>query len=88
MNGNNLFFKKIESQQLNIKINTFWRLQYFMLMFRKKRGKNIFLMKTESRMKNHWCIPVLAAQVLHKWQTILPYSSTGTGSLKCHVLLV
>ena len=42
MNCSNFFFKKIQSHQLNIKINTFWRLQYFMLMLKKKRGQKYF----------------------------------------------
>lgn len=42
MTDNYLFFNKMESHMLNLKINTFWRLQYFMLILKKKRTKKYF----------------------------------------------
>lgn len=42
MTGNNLFFNSIQNQVLHLKINTFWRLQYYMLVLRKKKQKKYF----------------------------------------------
>lgn len=42
MTGNNILFSRIQNQVLNLKINTFWRLQYYMLVLRKKRVKEIY----------------------------------------------
>ena len=50
MTGNFLFFNKMESHMLNLKINTFWRLQYFMLILNKKRTKKYF--SYENSVKN------------------------------------
>lgn len=50
MTDNYLFFNKMESHMLNLKINTFWRLQYFMLILKKKRTKKYF--SYESSVKN------------------------------------
>ena len=36
MSADQLFFKKIQTQTLHLKINIFWRLEYFMIMLRKK----------------------------------------------------
>lgn len=38
MNSSKFNLKKMESHVLYIKINTFWRLQYFILTLRKNRS--------------------------------------------------
>lgn len=42
MSGNNLFFIKMEKHVLDLKINTFWRLQYYLLALRKKKKKEYY----------------------------------------------
>lgn len=42
MTGNILFFDKMQSHILNLKMNTFWRLQYYMLLFKQKKIKKYF----------------------------------------------
>lgn len=42
MTGNNLFFNRMQNEVLNLKINTIWRLQYYMLALRKKKGKKYY----------------------------------------------
>lgn len=49
MNSSNLFLKTFENHRLNIKINTFWRLQYFMLLLRKKKAKRYFSYENEKQ---------------------------------------
>jgi uncharacterized metal-binding protein len=39
MSGYNLFFNKMERHVLDLKINTFWRVQYYLLALRKKKKK-------------------------------------------------
>ncbi len=51
MSRNNLFFKKMESHQLNIKINTCWRWQYFILLFRKKKSKKHFSYENQEQLE-------------------------------------
>ncbi len=41
MNSNILFFNRLQNHQLNLKINTLWRLQYLISMFRRKKRKYI-----------------------------------------------
>ncbi len=42
MAGNTLFFDKMQSHMLNLKMHTFWRLQYYMLLFKQKKSKKYF----------------------------------------------
>ena len=42
MTGNTLFLSKMQSQILNLKMKTFWRFQYHMLMFKHKKRKKYF----------------------------------------------
>lgn len=42
MAGNNVLFTRIQNQVLNLKMNIFWRLQYYVLVLRKKERKIFF----------------------------------------------
>lgn len=42
MAGNNVLFTRIQNQVLNLKMNIFWRLQYYVLVLRKKGRKKYF----------------------------------------------
>jgi uncharacterized metal-binding protein len=39
MAGDHLFFTGIQNQVINLKMNTLWRLQYYLLLLRKKEMK-------------------------------------------------